>query len=453
MNKRQLRWLSIILPIFFGLVVLLILNIGFSIEIPTSGVIFTIILVALGATVLSFWIFNQISQREEEINWRAKQFEALNVAALTLTTELDLGVVLQKVVDLSRELVDARYGALGIYSVNQEYYDQFILSGFSEEERLSLKKIPRNYNEFVSIWDGGRPDMMKNGIRFNHDSDGSSSNRFHKKTLLDVPVVSKNKKIGDLILFGRKDSEGNIVPAFDIQDQQVLEMFASQAAIAIENASLVRQVQQLAVFEERERFGMDLHDGIIQSIYAVGLSLENVQRRFSSQPESTHQSITKAIHALNDVISDIRNYILDLRPQRFKGKDIQQGMKELAQSLRVNTFLNVNIQCDDVDPDLFSPEETVDILHIAQEALANIRKHARATDVDIALRLVDGNIQLMIEDNGGSIDDEDIIKPSGDGIRNMRERADLLDGDIAIQSLQTGGTCVYLTVPIKPRDE
>jgi two-component system, NarL family, sensor histidine kinase DevS len=227
-------------------------------------------------------------------------------------------------------------------------------------------------------------------------------------------------------------------------------MFATQVAIAIENAQLYRQKQQLAILQERERFGMDLHDGIIQSIYAVGLMLEDVNDQFDRDPREAKNRVEQAIHGLNDVIRDIRNYILDLRPQRFQGRDLKRGLEELARDFRANTFLTVNLTCDSLEPNLLTPEQTVEMLHIAQEAFTNIRKHARATTVDVDLIRDANAVVLEIQDNGSGIPSPRGDGSSGHGLKNMSERARALGADLHIEPAESGGTRVKLSLPVAP---
>ncbi len=270
-------------------------------------------------------------------------------------------------------------------------------------------------------------------------------------SLIGVPIMTKGKVIGNLYLTEKTDPfnpNSDAKLEFDEEDLRILELFATQAAIAIENARLYRQVQQLAVFEERQRFGMDLHDGVIQSIYAVGLMLEDIQRRVRTDPESAVRGISTAGQSLNTAIRDIRNYILDLRPQHFQGRNIVQGMEELARALRANTFMDVNLEITDVESEWINPEKTVEILHIAQEALANVQKHAQASQVDISLRFQNGRLHLDILDNGISIKPQDLHSKVGNGLVNMQERASSLSGEITISPGLEGGTSVNLTVPI-----
>jgi signal transduction histidine kinase len=270
------------------------------------------------------------------------------------------------------------------------------------------------------------------------------------KTLLGVPIKSKGRVIGDLYLADKiSPVDQSIGVDFTDNDELILEMFATQAAIAIDNAKLYRQSQDLILLRERERFGMDLHDGIIQSIYAVGLMLEDIQRKMVSQPEKSGSRISDAITGLNEVIRDLRNYILDLRPQKFQGKNLVEGLEELAKELRANTLISVNLYADNINPGIFSPEQTVEILHVAQEALTNIHRHARATLVEIRLQTYEDQAELRIEDNGRTISEFDLTQSDGNGLRNMRERAIMLNGEIKIEPNLGKGTRVLLLLPLK----
>ncbi len=270
-------------------------------------------------------------------------------------------------------------------------------------------------------------------------------------TFLGVPIKLKDRVIGNIYLTDKKGA----IPAdlsrtvdFTDEDEYLLKMFATQAAIAIENAQLYRKTQQLAVLQERERFGMDLHDGIIQSVYAIGLMLEDTQLRMKTDPEVVDERIKRTIFGLNELIRDIRNYILDLRPQRFQGKDLKRGLEELTRDLQANTFLNVVLGVDGFDVSPLSPEETVEILHIVQEALTNIRKHARAANVEVSLGVEGGDLRLIIMDDGVGIPEPYGAFRIGNGLRNMRERTSVLSGEIDFQPRTPKGTTVSLRIPM-----
>ena len=450
MSKQILRWVAIILPIGFVLSVVVVSDLIMTQTVQLEKLVITGVLVSIAAVFFSNWVFDQLSQREDEIHKRAAQLEALNMSGVSLVTELDLGVVLQKVVDLSRELVGARYGALGVLDPDSKAYQQFITSGITEPRRKQIGHPPHGLGLFGYMIETGQP-LLVDKISDHPSSVGFPEHHPEMHSLIGVPIKTKGKVIGNLYLTEKTDpfnptTQKQLI--FDEEDLRILELFATQAAIAIENARLYRQVQQLAVLEERQRCGMDLHDGVIQSIYAVGLMLENIQRRVENEPESAREGINDAIYSLNTAIRDIRNYILDLRPQHFQGRNIVQGVEELARALRANTFMDVHVEITDVDTEWISPEKTVEILHIAQEALANVQKHAQASQVDIAMRFQNGRLYLQIEDNGVSIRPRDLHNMVGNGLVNMQERAASLNGEITISPRLEGGTMVKLAVPI-----
>lgn len=453
-NKRLLRWLTIILPVGFTLILLVITELLFAERASLLQLFFALALVAIGTSIFSAWVFHIIDLREAEIARRASQLEALYTASQALTTELDLATVLQRVVDLSRELVTARYGALGVLDESGKEFEQFITSGIDSNQWHEIGDPPRGHGVFSVLIEDGLALRIED-ISAHPRAMGFPRNHPPMKSLIGVPIVSKGVVIGDLYLADKLSvpqagrGAQNNDSEFSAEDQQVLEMFALQAAIAIENAKLYRQVQQLAVLQERERFGMDLHDGIIQSIYAVGLMLEDVQRRVESDPGMVREKIGTTIQSLNAVIGDLRNYILNLRPHHFQGRDVVQGVYELARALRANTFINVAVQANGVKPECVTPEQTVEILHITQEALTNVHKHSRASEVEISIEMLNDRVlQLAIEDNGISITRERLRGGQGHGLRNMRERTKALDGEIEIGPVPDGGTRIVVRIPI-----
>lgn len=445
MNKRLLRWLTIIIPVGFMLALVSLTEVVYGRPFNFLQILLALLFVSVGTTLFSTWVFGFIDQREADIRSRATQLEALNTAALALTTELDLPLVLQKVVDISRELVSAHYGALGVLDEEGEYFVQFITSGIEDETRAAIGAPPVGHGLLSILMHEGKAlriaDMMKDdravGFPKNHPS---------MRSLIGVPIESKGEVIGDLYL---SDKLGSKNGEFSSEDQQVLGMFGTQAAIAIENAKLYRQIQQLAVLEERERFGMDLHDGIIQAVYAVGLMLEDVKRRVNQDPEKAQERIGQAVLSLNDVISDLRNYILNLRPNHFQGRNVIQGIEELGRALRANTFMNVYVEAESVEPNQLAPEIAVDVLHIVQEALANVRKHARAGEVLIQISSDTKQFNILIEDDGVSIDPAMLENSTGDGLHNMSERAAALNGELEIVPRDEGGTRIRLSIPLE----
>jgi signal transduction histidine kinase len=235
---------------------------------------------------------------------------------------------------------------------------------------------------------------------------------------------------------------------FTERELNLLEAIGAWAGTAIENARLHRQARRLAVLEERERIGMDLHDGIIQSIYGVGLALEYARMAIDEDPELTRTKISQSIDGLNDAIRDLRAYILDLNPRQLHSDEtLTQGLQRLLAEFRANTLAEANlITANDGLADL-PREPALALFHICQEALANVAKHAQARKAEVHVWTTDERALLEVTDNGLGFDIGKKTATLGHGLSNMERRARKVGGDVEISSRTMGGTTVLAWVP------
>jgi signal transduction histidine kinase len=219
------------------------------------------------------------------------------------------------------------------------------------------------------------------------------------------------------------------------------------AGLSIENARLHVNARRLAVLEERNRIGMDLHDGIIQSIYGVGLALEGTKHLVDEDSTATKEKIDQAIDGLNQAIRDLRAYILDLRPRQLGNDGLISGVKRLIAEYRANTFSDVNFMPPDSDMKELTQTQSLALFHICQEALANAAKHAKAKNVQISLWTTDERALMEIHDDGKGFNTEEMSSSIGHGLANMQTRARSSGGDIDITSVPNEGTTVFVWVP------
>jgi len=218
--------------------------------------------------------------------------------------------------------------------------------------------------------------------------------------------------------------------------------------MTIENVRLNLQGRRLAVLEERERIGMDLHDGVIQSIYAVGLTLEHARLLIGENSDQATQRIEQAIGDLNSTIRDIRAYILDLRPRQLHEENLMDGIGRLVSEFRVNTLVEVDLQgMPDAIAGLPDPQ-AIALFHICQETLANIAKHARAKKVSVTLWVAGDRALLEVEDDGRGFDVSKVRLTLGHGLSNIQTRARNVGGDVEMTSEPGGGTTVLAWVPL-----
>lgn len=371
------------------------------------------------------------------------QIGGLYEAISAVTSELSLDAVLQKVADLSRGLVGASYSALGVLGPDGKLV-QFITSGISKEARERIGNIPEGKGVLGVVLREGRtlrlPDLSRHA-----ESVGFPPHHPAMKSFLGVPIVFKGRVLGDLYLANKKGAV-----EFSQDDETLVTLFAAQAAVAIENALLFEQQrdqsQRLAVSEERERIGRDLHDGVIQSIYAVGLTLEDIADQAAAEPAEVRPRIEGTVNDLNQVIRDIRSYIMDLRPRELQGRRLEDALESLVGYLEDRSGAHVDLEVG-IDLAALSEQYVVNLWYILQEAFSNIEKYSRATRVSVSLRTVGGVMVLGISDNGVGFNLEEAEMGRGYGLSNIKDRAERLGGILRVVTAPGEGSQLDIRFP------
>lgn len=376
----------------------------------------------------------------EAAETRNRQFTILHNATVTIARNLSLDKVLQHIVDAARELVGARYAALGVPD-SDDVLETFVHSGLSPDQATLMTHPPRGLGLLGEII------RQRRSIRLARLQDHPASVGFppgHPAmvSFLGVPILGGGEVLGNLYLTEKIGSA-----EFSSADQEMVEMLAAHAAVAIHNARLYHQVERLAVLEERTRIGMDLHDGVIQSIFAVGLTLESSRLALADTNAEASQLLDMAINGLNDAIQDIRNYILDLRPRRFRG-NLEQGLAQLVREFQANTLVPVHVEVAGTLENLPTPVARTVFL-ATQEALANVARHAKASQVTLSLLIETGRVDLLIADNGRGFNAGDHARHVGHGLANMQARAEELRGAFNLRTAPGQGTTVALRLPIR----
>ncbi|MEX2159852.1 MAG: GAF domain-containing sensor histidine kinase [Dehalococcoidia bacterium] len=356
-----------------------------------------------------------------------------------IASSLDLTTVFQQVVDSACELTSARYGALGIFDRHGQI-EQFITHGLTDEEQDRIGRLPEGLG--VLGWLRDLQEPLRLGDLTKHPrSAGFPSNHPAMKTFLGAPIRHGAVSLGNLYLTEKAEEQD-----FTPEDENLLVLFAAQAAMAIRNAQLHRQVQDLAILEERDRIGMDLHDGVIQSLYATGLKLESVLDDMAKNPQEVASEVGRAIDQLNQVIGDIRSYIFHLRPTALSETDLAGAVGGLLRELKVNTLIDVEMleapgACRGLDQELAGG-----LFLVAKEAIANAQKHAKAKRVSASLERYNGTLKMIIADDGSGFDPA--LPSSGLGLHNVRERIERLGGTLSLESSPRDGTRIVVEVPV-----
>ena len=224
--------------------------------------------------------------------------------------------------------------------------------------------------------------------------------------------------------------------------------FGLTRALTIVQAEIERWVEGVerlqALAEDRERIGRELHDGIIQSIYAAGLMLEGIRPIIPKDPDRAQAQLGRVIEDLNSIIRDIRRYIFDLRSD-LTDEDVPTGINRLLRDFRINTLLETELEVNGEVRTIASVERRRHVFQIVREALANTARHAQARRVSIHLDYLDEDLSLTVSDDGVGM--EKLLVSKGYGLRNIRERARLLEGTLRIESAPDAGFTLHLTAP------
>jgi signal transduction histidine kinase len=368
--------------------------------------------------------------------------DALSRAAAAVTKELSLPRTLQTITDIARELVQARYAALGV-PAGDGTLRAFITSGMDAEEMRRIGTEPRGLGLLGAVLESDVP-IRLDDLSQDPRSAGFCPHHPPMKRFLGVPIISHGERLGNLYLTDPLDGE-----PFSEDDERLIVLLANHAAVAIENARLTEQLQEIALSRERDRIGMELHDGVIQSVYAVGMKLEILRGQFPMTPEQ-EQQYQSIIEDLNQIIEDIRLYIRNLRTAREEQATFKQRLDNLARHF--HDFARVDVTVD-VPPKLrtLSDRQRHSLTQIVREALSNVARHAHATHVLVKVREKGNTLVLTVEDNGVGFDPAELRNPESFGLRNMEQRARQLSGQFSIDSdPERGGTCITVQIPFRP---
>ena len=416
----------------------------------------TVIVGVAGVLAFSSVIFSQLAnlqgrdranterlrQLADALEQKRQQLQAVNSAGLALTSELDRNEVLQRVADQARAVANARYAALAVFN-EQGSVETFTTSGITREERARIGALPRGLGLLGHLQQERRPLRLRD-LHQHPSSVGFPKNHPPMRSFLGTPIVLRGEPLGNLYLTEKQGAE-----EFTADDAEALETLAAQAAIAIENARLYEQVERVSVLEERQRIRMDLHDGVMQSLYGVGLLLEDIAERVDSEPARAKEQLWRSIDRLNAAIADLRGYVLGLRQVQASDQPLTESLQLLADQARSNALIDVDVRISaDAAARLDQPRREA-AYYIAADALGNIARHARARHASVHLFEKNGSVILLIADDGVGFDFE--ASTTGHGLHNMRERAFAVGGTLRVESQPGRGARVRLELPAMER--
>ena len=385
-------------------------------------------------------LYEQMRERDIALTRRNVDMALLNGIASTLTSSLELDEILNKTLGLVMNYMRVEAGEIFLLEEDGKSLRMVLHRGQAAEAfwTRNIFKVGDGYIGVVA--DTRKPVVstdLAHDVRFLREAVVKAG--FHQ--IACIPLLSGENLMGVLSIATLGTEP------LDDRNVEMMAAVGNWAGLAIENARLHSNARRLAILEERERIGMDLHDGIIQSIYGVGLSLESAFHSINEDPSDAKQRVQHAIDGLNQAIRDLRSYILDLKPRQLGNDGLMSGIKRLAAEYRANTFADIHITEPESELNDLAQGHVLTLFHICQEALANSAKHAKAKKVQIAVWATDERVLMEINDDGLGFDMESMNANIGHGLANMRTRARSIGGDVDISSAQNEGTTVLAWVP------
>lgn len=385
-------------------------------------------------------LYNQLIERDQVLSQRNENLALLNDLATTLTSSSDLDQILDKTLS---QVMDYLHLDLG------EVY-------LRKEDGKVLELVLHRSTLINNLWKRSNFLIGEGTIGLTAKNGQYQLISTQNDTLNEMSAAALEEGIPQVACFplaGRRGVLGVLCIAtiqphpMDELEIQFLSAISSWMGTAIENLRLNLQQRRLAVLEERERIGMDLHDGIIQSIYAVGLTLEHARLLLKEDPTLAGNRIQQAVSDLNSTIRDIRTYILDLRPRQLHDEDLMQGLQRLVMEFRANALVEIKLEGPPDGKVKLSNTQAVALFHICQEALANVAKHAQARHVDIVLWTSNDRVLLEVSDDGHGFDTAKVKLSLGHGLLNIQTRARNAGGDVEFSSELGRGTTLLAWVP------
>lgn len=365
---------------------------------------------------------------------------AVSDAVLGVAGELSVEAVLARLVAAARELVNARYAALGVPDEEGTGFSRFITAGMSDELVEAIGPLPKTHGLLGSLLTDPTPlrtDDVSADPRFTWWPDAHPRMR----SFLGVPIVFKGDVIGALYL---ADKEGAAV--FDAADERLIELLAAHAAVAMEQARLYEASRELSIVEERNRLARELHDSVVQTLFSLSLTAEAAGAVVRSDPDVAIAEIRRTQELAQAAMVELRALVFELRPPAL-GRDglVPTLRKQLELIGRVNSM---QVGLDVAGAAAVDPATEMTLYRIVQEALNNAVHHASADRIDVAIALDSRCVRITVADDGAGFDpDAAGIRSRRLGLTSMRERASAHGGHVAIVSQPGHGTVVEVEVP------
>lgn len=359
-------------------------------------------------------------------------------ATLLLEADLDLPLLLRHFIDEARSMTGARYGAVGVLDDDGSALAEFIAVGLDPEEEELIGPRPTGRGVLGLLISDPRPLRLAQ-LSSHPDSSGFPPHHPPMTSFLGVPIKVRDEVYGNLYL---TDKIG--WSEFTYHDEALVSALAVAAGIAIENARLHRRVREMAVYDDRDRMARDLHDTVIQRLFAVGLSLQGIAG--VARAEGLSDRLNVAVSDLDDTIRQVRATIFELGSSQVD-RGVRASVLALIRDLSPVVGFEIRVLFDGAVDTMISDQVAEHLLATIREAVTNIGRHAQATEASVSVSVTDSVCRLQVIDNGRGLDATG-ARDAGFGLINIRRRAEKLHGRFALETPESGGVSLVWQVPV-----
>jgi len=383
---------------------------------------------------------------------RLRALAAVSDALVSATTDLSLDAVLQRLVCGARDLVGARYAALGVPD-GEGGFARFITDGMDDELIASLGPLPRSHGLLDAMLTQPEPYRTPDVRQDPRFRGWWPANHPDMRSFLGYPILLRGDVIGAFYLTDKVGAD-----AFDETDEQLVSLFAPHAAVLVEHARLYEESRELSVAGERDRIARELHDALTQTLFGARLAVQTAASALApsdgsgiarSAIDTAVERLGRASRLLDEAFGELRALIYDLRPPDLAVDGLVAALGKQLDLLKRTSDLTVELVVDGTCPDL--PAETErQLFRIVQEAVANVVRHAGATKLVVRLRADEARrvLRVEIEDDGTGFDPSELaVRSRRLGLTSMFERARALGGRLHVDSAPGDGTRVSAEVP------
>ena len=360
------------------------------------------------------------------------RLQAVIDAILTIEVDADLATLLTTIVEQAAGLVGARYGALGVLSEDGTSLSEFVTVGLTAQQRAAIGRFPVGHGILGTVITHPVP-LRAEQIADDPSTVGFPANHPAMVTFLGVPVRLEGGQVfGNLYLCDRVDGA-----PFDDEDEALVDSLGRAAGLVIDRARLRLVAEEVALSEERQRVARDLHDTVIQRLFAVGLSLQSLSS--PSLPAEATDRIDRAIDDLDETIRQIRSTIFAIsRPGGPSAPSLRREMLEICDEVSGRLGLDVTAALTGPVDELVARSVGDGVLAVLREALTNVVRHAQASRAEVTLEVSADDLTLTVADDGRGVAPDAIS--GGRGLANLAARAQDLGGWFDLSPGADGGT-------------